>query len=268
MFVVNTGTSAAAPYVAHEVARIATRYPAAGPNLLRALTALATPAISANPHLIAPSLSAAYGLPDAASVLESGGNRVILVHEGTIAAGGREVLELPIPKAFAAAANTERHLRIALAFDPPVKRSRRDYMAGRMQFDFVRNMSFEDVKRTWEVQPTMAERAGGAHFDELPSGNERPALRPGVTKIHSNTLIRRDIATQTWDEDDETYFLVISHDRSPWTAAQLRQYPTQDYAVAIELVDVNRQSLDLYALVQAQLALQARLGARGRQTAS
>lgn len=264
MFVVNSGTSAAAPYVAHEVARIATRYPDAGPNLLRALTALAAPPLRDVASPLDPSIGSAYGIPSADRILESGGNRAVLVFEGEIDAGGRVVHTLPIPREFAAASGTERHLRIALAFDPPVKRSRRDYVAGRMHFDFVRNMSFEDVKRTWEVQPTVAERSAGAPYDELPSGNQRPPMFPGVNSVLSNTLIRRDIVTQTWSEDDETYFLVVSHDSSPWTTGQLRPYPSQSYALAIELIDVARTTLDLHSLVEAELAAQARGQNRAR----
>lgn len=263
-FVVTSGTSAAAPYVAHEVARIATRYPEVGPNLLRALTALAAPPLREVPSPLDPAIGSAYGIPSAARILESGGNRAVMVFEGEIRAGGRVIHTLPIPKEFAASSTTERHLRIALAFDPPVKRSRRDYVAGRMNFDFVRNLAFEDVKRTWEVQPTVAQRAAGARYDKLPSGNERPQLFPGVNSVLSNTLIRRDIVTQTWNEDDETYFLVVSHDESPWTTGQLRAYPTQTYAIAIELVDVGRTTLDLHSLVEAELAAQARGQVRGR----
>lgn len=268
LFTVSSGTSLAAPFVAHEIARIATRYPTAGPNLLRALVALAgqPPASRPGLNLGDGAVASAYGLPDASRVLESGANHAILVHEGQIQSGGRLIFRLPIPPEFAAPApQAVRRLRIALAFDPPVRRSRRDYIAGRMQFDFVQNMPFDDVKRTWEVQPSVAEaEAHGLSRDSLPNGHQRPRTIPGVDLVRSNTLIRRDVETAGWDPDDEDYFLVVSHDTSPWTDSQLNQYPTQEFALAIELIDEGRPELDLHALTTSRLDFYVRQTGRAR----
>lgn len=268
LFTASWGTSLAAPFVAHEVAKIATRYPDAGPNLLRALTALSTPPLTAqaNPDL-KPSLVSAYGIPNAERILESGGNRVVLIYEGSIPIGGRHIHRVPLPDEFVRLVpGAERQIRIALAFDPPVKKSRRDYVAGRMAFHFVRNMTFEDVKRTWEIQPTLAERdrpKNPAAFDELPKNNsyERPNTIPGVQSLSSNTLVRRDVNTTQWSVDDADYFLVVTHDNSPWTGAQLAENPEQTYSIAIEVVDEGRTSLDLFGLIEAQLPNRA----KGRQ---
>ncbi|WP_152602355.1 S8 family peptidase, partial [Cryobacterium roopkundense] len=262
MFAATTGTSFAAPFVAHEVAKIATRYPDAGPNLLRAITALSAPPLEAGrvPNL-EPSTQFAYGIPNADRVLESGQNRAILVFEGLMDIGTRVIHELPIPREFAQlVSGAERRVRIVLSFDPPVKRSRRNYVAGRMKFDFVRNMTLTEVKRTWEQQPTVAEREGNPElpYDEMPNENKRPRTIPGVNTLSSNTLIRRDISTNTWREDDEHYFLVVSHDKSPWTASQLQEHPQQSYALAIELVDEGRPELDLHGLAQARLTSRTR----------
>jgi hypothetical protein len=268
LFSVTTGTSVAAPYVAHEVAKVATRYPGASANLLRALTALSSPKLQANPYPgLQPAISSAYGVPNADRILESGGNRAILVFEGEIRTGTRTVHEIPIPAEFAkVAANADRELRVVLAFDPPVQRSRRNYVAGRMKFDFVRNMTFEAIKEVWEEQPTDEQRKLHPTLRKLklPTGRSRPNMMPGISKASPNTLIRRDFVEDSWDEDDESYFLVVSHDSSPWTEPQLREYKTQDYAIAIELVDVGRTSLDVHSLTllrQRELLIQS---ARGR----
>lgn len=270
MFLATSGTSIAAPYVAHEIARIATRYPDAGPNLLRALTALAGQSTADRPgrDLRGGAVGSAYGMPEAGRVLESGGNHAILVHEGEIVRGGRLIFTLPIPREFASLVpGALRRVRITLAFDPPVRRSRRDYVAGRMRFDFVRNMTLEEVKRTWEVQPSVVEaKNDGLQRDSLPGGRLRPATLPGVNAVHSNTLIRRDIEIADWNEDDETYFLVVSHDSSSWTSAQLAKYPVETFALAIELIDEGRTSLDLHSLVASELTAQTRAQSRARAT--
>jgi hypothetical protein len=267
-YTVTTGTSVAAPFVAHELAKIATRYPDAGPNLMRALLALSGHAPSDRPGQVLgePAVASAYGVPNSDRILESGGHRAVLTFEGQIVRGGRHIFALPVPAEFAQTfVGAQRRLRVALAFDPPVRRSRRDYMAGRMIFDFVRSMDLDEVKRTWEEQPSVAEAAShGLERRNLPSGRRRPKTSPGVDALRSNTIVRRDIETSDWSVDDEDYFLVVSHDSSPWTASQLEQYPTQDYALAIELIDEARTSLDLHALTEARLASLARLGARAR----
>ncbi|WP_298944633.1 S8 family serine peptidase [uncultured Microbacterium sp.] len=266
-FTSTAGTSVAAPFVAHELAKIATRYPSAGPNLLRALLALSAHAPADRPgQALSEGIGTAYGVPDAERILESGGHRAIMTFEGEVQRGGRHIFALPVPAEFASAfSGAQRRLRVALAFDPPVRRSRRDYIAGRMIFDFVRNMDLDLVKRTWEEQPSIAEAASqGLERLELPSDRRRPKTIPGVDALRSNTIVRRDVETNNWSEDDEDYFLVVSHDSSPWTTAQLDQYPTQTYALAIELIDEARTSLDLHALTEARLAALARQEVRAR----
>ncbi len=263
MFAATTGTSFAAPFVAHEVAKLATRYPDAGPNLLRALIALSTPPLEEQkvPNL-EPATQFAYGIPHAERVLESGQNRAIFVYEGTIDIGARAIHELPVPREFAQLIpGAQGRIRIALAFDPPVKRSHRNYVAGRMRFDFVKNMTLAEVAHTWGQQPTAAERLADPTlpYDPMPEGNKRPRTIPGVNMVSSNTLIRRDISTTTtWSEDDENYFLVVSHDKSPWTHSQLAENPEQSYALAVELVAEGRPELDLFGLARARLASRAR----------
>ncbi|MGC7152877.1 S8 family serine peptidase [Paenarthrobacter ureafaciens] len=263
----SNGTSLAAPYVAHEIAQISTRYPSASPNLLRALTALSC---VANTHPDSSevldrvgTVAAAYGLPDASRVLESGGNRTILTFQGAIKTNSRIVHRLPIPEEFAAAGAYERHFRVALAFDPPVRRSRKDYIAGKMHFEFVRSHSLEEVIATYEAQPSAEEMESDANLKklDLPKGRTRPDMSPPRTKLSSNTLIRRDFSG-AWLPEDEDYFLIVFHDHSPWSESQKRAYETQDYALGIELLDSSRLDLDLHSLVEVELRAQGRQ--RGR----
>ncbi|MCY1715850.1 S8 family serine peptidase [Microbacterium sp. SL62] len=259
LFSTVAGTSYAAPHVANEVAKIATRYPAAGANLLRALTALS----AEPPHHMPNVQHAAYGVPRAENVLESEGSRAILVHEGIIDGNTYQVIELPVPEQFASGA-WERELRVALAFDPAVRRSRREYISCHIDVDFVRNISLDEIKEIWRRQPTRADRLRGAAFRDLPTGRERPGLLPGVQSVNSDTVFCRRYRTvgNAWSVDDETYYLVLSHTYSPWTEAQKKEYPTQDYALAVEFLAVGQPHLDLHSLTQAQLNARVRGRAR------
>lgn len=254
---VDDGTSLAAPFVAHQVASIATRYPGASANLLRALTALSGDRHT--PDREAEAVLSAYGVPVAARVLESGTHRVVVVYEGVIGASSTVVHEIPIPEQFATGAYKQR-IRIALAFDPPVRRSRRDYIAGEMAFDFIRNLPFAEVEATYSEQPTEAEA------DEDPTrvrrpmplrgSHVRPALEPGSQQLMSNTLVCRSFQGG-WDPDDDGYFVVVKHQARPWANAE--EKADQPYAIAVELSLSSAARIDLLAQVRAQLRQRIRL---------
>lgn len=253
-----TGTSLAAPRVAHELARIASRYPDASANLLRALLALSGSTKPRRSDAKPKFHSSTYGVPSSAEVLESSENRVIFTFEGSMATDSHAVLEIPIPEVFARG-YSKRELSIALAFDPPVRRSRKDYIEGSMQFVFIQKEDLREIKDSFAKQPTHAELhedSNLARFDSI-SGSD---LYPPKTTFLSDTLIRRNYyrKSQGWDPDDNDYFLVISHDHSRRTDGQKRRYENQSFAVAVEIRDYERDDIDLYAEAQARLADRAR----------
>lgn len=262
-----TGTSLAAPAVSREIARIATRYPQASANMLRALTALsARHPQPARPLVDLPSKDvSAYGQPDADRVLESHGPRAILTIDASIATNSVVVHPLPVPYEFAEG-STSRSFRVALAFDPPVRRSRREYIAGQMTVELVRGMDLDEVRRRYQIQPSVRAAEADPRLErlELPSGRRRPRLVPSVTSVKNNTLLCRTYLDGSWDPDDEHYFLVVTHNLSPWTEAQKRSYSSQDYALAVMLVDEERLGLDLHNLVRNQLRTRVRTSGRIR----
>jgi len=255
LLAVDDGTSLSAPFVAHQVATIHTRYPTASSNLLRALTALAGDRPS--PDREAGAILSAYGEPVADRILESGTHRVVVVYEGTIAASSTVIHDVPIPQDFATGDYHQR-IRIALAFDPPVRRSRRDYIAGEMGVDFVRNMPLAEVAATYSLQPTEAESALDASQvrRELPTDRRRPTLEPRSQQLKSNTLLCRSFSGG-WDPDDEGYFVVVKHQARPWASTE--EKADQPYALAIELSLSTAARIDLLAQARARLRQRVRL---------
>jgi len=253
---VDYGTSMAAPYVANQVATIATRYPQASANLLRALSALA-----GEDGGIAKQGSAvvsAYGEPVADRVLESGSHKVIVTYEGSIAPNSSVVHRLPVPEAFATGKFTQR-LEVALAFDPPVRRSRRDYLLAEMTFDFVRNMELAEVLKRYALQPDKKAMAQDSTLKKhpLPEGRLRPAMKPPAADLTSNTLIRRSVEG-SWDPNDEGYYLVVTHNARPWAKGETDE---QTYALAVELSLADSARIDLRAemvKVQAEMRMRTR----------
>lgn len=257
-----TGTSFAAPRVAHALAGIATRYPDASANLIRALAALAARRPDAiNGTHDKPLHLGGFGLISHQRATESGGSRVVLTFDGVISCDTVMIHRMPMPRPFLRGAS-KRTIRVAIAYDPPVRRQRREYIAGSMSFDVVRGHSLSDVQSRYQRQPSrhQAEQEG-LERRGYPEG--RLALDPLDKWFHSGTLICRSFTHATdWDEDTTDYFVVVEHQRSPWTEAQRRAYPEQRYALAVELHDEGRADLDLYGLVRAQLRTELRVRQR------
>ncbi|MFJ4166865.1 S8 family serine peptidase [Microbacterium sp. NPDC089698] len=258
LFGASTGTSLAAPRVAHELAKIATRYPDASANLLRALLALSGSRKYRKKDRKTPFLSSAYGVPAGDDVLESSGTRVIFTFEGSMSTNSHAVLEIPIPELFATGSSA-REISIALAFDPPVRRSRKDYIAGNMEFVFVQRQDLAAIKEAFARQPRKSERDENPDLVVIKAISGR-AMEPPKTTFLSDTLMRRTYYSPSggWDPNDEDYFLVITHEHSRWTDRQKKQYTEQSFAVAVEIRDHDRLDIDLYTEAQARLVDRAR----------
>ena len=167
---------------------------------------------------------------------------------------------IPIPREFAEQLGTQ-HFAVALAFDPPVRRNRREYIAGRMDFELVRDLPESDVVEIYGLQPNRAERIADPSLQrrELPQGTLRPRLDPPVGAFKQNTLIKRAYLNDVeWDTAHDDYFLVVTHRHNPGTASQHKSYTEQNYSVAVELALQDRADVDLYALINARLRGRAR----------
>ena len=259
-----SGTSFSAPRVAHAIGTIAHHYPDATANMLRALAAIGarrSDAIELDLEDLSPLDVGVYGSIDIGRAVESGSARVVMMYEGEMAADSVMIHQIPMPRRFLEG-STPRTIRIALAYDPPVRRQRREYIAGSMSFDLVRDITLGDLGRRYQRQLSRAEsEASGIPRFDLPS--DRPPLIPRTTLFYSNTLICRSFSTSTnWDEDVLDYYVVVVHQRSSWSPAQKASYTEQRYALAIEMYDEARIDLDLYALVRARLRGQARVRIR------
>lgn len=155
LFSVATGTSFAAPRVARLAARVWHAYPDASANLVRALIAVASrpPERSYRQfqHAEERLRAVGYGQPREPLALTSGGPRVVMLFDGEMPTDMAAIHPVPMPPVFTRG-NTARRVAVALAFDPPVRRQRREYLAGEMSFDLLRNVTVNDVRTRYERQ--------------------------------------------------------------------------------------------------------------------
>lgn len=252
LFAVANGTSFAAPPVARLAARVLDRYPGATANLVRALIGAASTPLEVPASLDADDVRrvAGYGRPSERHVLESGRKRVAMTFEGAIAADTATIHPIPIPSVFARG-RSARRITVALAFDPEVRRTRRDYLGGRINIDLVRAMDPDDIAEAWKSQPTERELR-----EELPQGRQRPTLIPKSNASRYSTLQVRTFDTKRLDVDDgDTYYVVLSHYSASWPT----EMADQRYALVVALEDREREDIDLHALVEAQLRSRVRV---------
>ncbi len=259
----HNGTSFAAPRVAHVAARIMTVYPDASANLTRALLALSARIQPIDPGLIPENDLVGFlghGTPSADRATVSGGNRVVMIADSELPCDSTEIHRIAIPEEFATG-RSRRRIRVALAYNPPVRRQRRDYTAGVMTLTLLRAIDEQQALAIFQRQPTRQQREADLSlpYSPLPQNRKRLPLEPSTRAVGRTTLVRTEWSGMLLDPNDgDEYFLAVSHSKASW--AGLREYEVQRYGLAVEVVDEGRVTLPLYDLVQAKL--RARAGAR------
>lgn len=132
-----TGTSVAAPPVAHLAARVLEILPAAGADLLRAIAVNS----AAWPSFINSTTDtlrlSGYGVPDSSRALESGGPRCVLYAEEIIQIGRVQFFRIPFPsELFAQSPETVIRVSITLAYRAPVRKSNQKYRGTILEWKF------------------------------------------------------------------------------------------------------------------------------------
>lgn len=158
LFRARSGTSFAAPIVAHKAAIVLDQYRNAPANFLRAILALsaripdaAAKRLDALPPQ-APLSVCGHGVANVDDAITSDDSRVVFYADDEIGLDRFAVYEVPIPNLFQTT-NGTREIKVSLAFDPPVRRTRADYLGVTMGWRLIRGASEQDVFdkfRVWE----------------------------------------------------------------------------------------------------------------------
>jgi hypothetical protein len=235
----STGTSMAAPRIAHKAALLVRAMPGASANMIRALLGLSASApaeaLQCLHHLGAAAQRSClgYGVPDLARVLDSEERRVVLIADAQELATDQFALyRVPLPKEFQ---NTRgvRHIRVSLAFDPPVRHTRLEYLGLRLSYHLIRGMTpdaiFEHFRhRTKDENP----------FEKLVESTKCPLL-PSRDVRGTGTLQKSAMSMQrNLERHGDYYYLVVFAERR-WAGEEITH---QRFAVAVELeheVEIN-----------------------------
>lgn len=257
LFAFDFGTSYAAPRLARTAAVLwhklhADLGKAPHPNLVRAVLTTAASVPEPSRALIEAKLDkdavmhvCGYGQVDEELATASSDRRVTLVAESTLKIDHFRIYEVPTPEEFRKAKG-EKRLTVALAFDPPVRRRRLDYLGVRMDFMLIRGKTPSEIAEAYaKVTDDDPEGAFGSPF--------KVKIEPPPTKGPSKGTLQRGEFRFSRERTDygDTFYLVVRASRR-WAPPEVDE---QSFAIAVSLEADDPQ---LYA------RLQARARARGR----
>jgi len=258
LFAAVNGTSYAAPAVARVAADIAYAYPDASANLIRALLASGsthtTPANALQePHNR--SRIYGHGRPATPDATASDAHRVTMTFDGSMPVDTVQVHPVPVPDEFRSGSKRDRVITIALAFDPPVRRQRREYLAGTMKFEVYRDIDPDDLANILQRQDP---------DDPSDPIKDRRKLnfQPGVTTFtHSTLQLRGWVGRQSFPNDSDTFYVAVTHKAQTWSRSN-PEYKQQDYALAVTLEDHELATASLHQILRQKLRVPTRVRLR------
>ena len=242
LFTAGSGTSYSAPRVGFSAGQILARFPDASANLVRALlvnSAEVPPEASERLQMLgseAVRSVCGHGLIDLERAGFSDDARVTLYAEDKLPLDHFAVYRIPIPEVFQEG-NSERTIRVTLAYDPPVRHTRNDYAGVGMSFRLVRgcepNFIFEHYRKRADVEGPFPEMAGrfNCKFEPGPKAQEKSSVQ------RASVTFQRGI-----EQYGDSYYLVVRCEGG-WATHVDRQ----PFAVVVELL--QRAEVRLYELL-------------------
>lgn len=259
LFAAMSGTSFSAPRVAHLASLILQKYPDISANLVRALIANSAgiPSIAQDRFGNEEDIRRlyGYGLPDLKKALYSTDNRVLLMADDEIANDGIHVYEIPIPDMFRSTRG-ERVITICLAYDPPVRHTRKDYVGVNLEFRLLRGRTTEQIFEWYSDQ-----RVDG--IEPIPD-RYVCTLQPSIQNRGGGTLhkaefrIKQNGALENYPGE---HFHLLVQSKKGWVDNDL--YPTQRYAATISLEHLGVQ-LDIYNFLRNRIRQDVQQRVRAR----
>jgi len=248
LFAARSGTSFSAPKIAHLAALILKKYPGLSANLVRALIANSAKIPDIAQERIANDDDIrriyGYGLPDPNRALYSTDNRVLLMGEDEIPNDGMHVYEIPIPDEFRSTRG-ERVITICLAYDPPVRHTRKDYTGVSLEFRLIRGKTTNEIYDWYSNQRVDGVQQIAPRYQ----CDLRPSLqnRGGGTLHKAEFRIRQNGSLEKYPGE---HFHLVIQSKKGWVDNDIN--PAQRYAVTVTLEHLGVQ-LDIYNFLQSRI---------------
>ena len=243
LLVSKTGTSFSAPHLAHKAAQVLRHHENGSANLIRAFMASSARIPVASERRLGAMIEAerdqihGNGIVNPATAAFSDDHRVVLYAEDALGMDQFALYQVPIPAEFQG--NGPRWIHVSLAFDPPVRRTRAEYVGTRMNFRLIRGRNADDVFEHF--------RSHAGEDTEAPEmeGRYNCGLTPGPKRRDRNTLQTASKKfTQDTGQFGNDYYLVVRC-VGGWAS---EQEVRQRYAIVVELE--HEAQVELYARLQ------------------
>ena len=259
LFSEDSGTSMAAPHVAHLAASILSKYPEADSNLIRALLLAHAKVPKAAKDLIAEEKKrrriCGYGKVESEALFRSLENQVSLIAQTAIENKRHHFYEIPIPEDYMGGRRRIRELTASLAYTPYVRSTRITYKASRIDFKLVAS---PDLKIVATMFNRATKKEDYENIPELKNANIAGLYRSKGTvqaatwrfkQINANSILRKN-----------RLYLVVTRNDFPW--GEVHSATEEKYALVVCLRDRENQDSRLYTRLFNRLRERARGRAR------
>lgn len=259
LFASESGTSLAAPQIAHLAAALLSEHPDADPNLIRALlvshAAVPKPTAELLTDKVILRQVCGYGRVDDYALFRSLENAVTLRATDRIANRCHHFYEVPVPEEFMSSGPRLRELAVAMAHTPVVRSTRIAYKATRMGFRVVAAEDLDHVSRMFSKATDSDEYE---RIPELAKASVGPQLRDKGTVQASAWCFRRFDSRSALRK--KRLFIVVTRNDFPWGESHSAE--EEEYALVVCLRDRENERARLYSEIRSRL--QARTRARVR----
>ena len=255
-----SGTSFSAPYITHLAGRLLNTYPRASANLLRALLvnhADVPPAcFAAFPEQMQEHMRqiVGYGKVNSDTLFRSTDDKVVLLTESVIENDSHQFYELPLPDEFLRSNRATRQIRVTLAYCPPVKTTRMEYMATKISYRLVKGDSLDEVQRHFNQD---------LKNEEDSIGDAAASNRTITSQERERCTVQSSIWTLKQLSPKQKWFVVVTRQDKEWGRAICLD--EENYALVVSVSDRENLEARLHAQIQArvreQVQARVRLGA-------
>lgn len=247
LFTSTKGTSLSTPILARKAAFLMQKFPNASANLIRALLAGAAQIpddtafqLDKLRNIDAPAI-VGNGIVDQTKAAYSDDHRVIYFSDDQLDIDKFAIYSIPIPAEFQSGG--KRTIRISLAYDPPVRRTRAEYIGTKMDFRLIRGGSVELVSEHFRSHTGEEET-----YPPMPNSYDCDLL-PNKTQRAGNTLQTAQVSfTRDTDPYGNEYYLVVRC-MEGWATDEV----SQRFAVTVELE--HQAGVQLYARLRERVRM-------------
>lgn len=250
-FVVDAGTSMAAPQVAHLAASVLHEHPDATANFVRAQLCLNAVLPQASQQLVdqhkAVKRVCGYGQVDETALHRSLERAVTLITDAKIENKRHHFYEIPIPMEFTSGGKKRlREIAAALAYTPPVRSTRIKYRATRIDFRLVAARDLEHVttmfnKSTQKEDYQNIKELAGATIGQI--GRSKGTVQADFWRFKQ---FQKDSPLRT-----KKLFVVVTRNDFPWGESLCDS--EESYSLLVSLRDREDLLAQLYTKIKAQL---------------